>query len=713
MASAERLYLQILASHPRYFKALQNLAIIRFQQQRFIDALKLIDAALSVDAGAAGALSDRGTILYQLRDFEKAVASCDQALELAPANAETLICKGLALQSLKRFDDALACYTSALDIDPKSVAALNNHGAVLMALRRHDEAFASFQAALTITPDSVQTLDNCGIALREQNRFAEALAYFEAALALCPLDLEVLINRGIALTALQRFQAALACYAKVLAAKPDHADVLFHRANALWEMNRREDALADYRKAWIAKPDHPYALGGLSNAALRLCDWEETAKLAPQIRAHISAGKPGLQPGVVLGYCDDPALMLRCAQIQIQNRVGPPRPLGAHGGAAPHGEKIRLAYLSPDFNRHATAYLMAELIKLHDRTGFEISGISFGADDGSDERRDLMAAFDHFHDVRTRSDLEVAKLLGKNGVHIAVDLNGHMQHSRMGILGYRPCPVQVNYLGFPGTSGADFVDYIIADKIVAPLELQPFFTEKIVHLPNCYQVNDSRRRPGRAAPLSRQTCGLPDHGFVFCCFNANWKITAPVFEIWMRLLIAVPDSVLWLLADDSATCARLMAAAGARGIGANRLVFAPRMSSGAHLARHRLADLFLDTLPYNAHTTASDALRMGVPIVTCPGRSFQSRVAASLLNSVGLKELVVPTLAEYETLALALALDTDRLKSVRAGLTGNSLTSPLFDSALFCRHIEAAYRTMHGISQRGDAPASFAVPNEV
>jgi predicted O-linked N-acetylglucosamine transferase (SPINDLY family) len=369
---------------------------------------------------------------------------------------------------------------------------------------------------------------------------------------------------------------------------------------------------------------------------------------------------------------------------------------------------MRIAYLSADFRRHATAYLIAELIERHDRERFEIIGLSYGPDDRSDMRARLAGAFDRFVDVRTSSDEAIARLIERSRVDIAVDLMGHTQFARPAILAFRPAPIQAAYLGFPGTTGADFIDYVIADPIVAPFELQPCFTEKIVHLPECYQVNDSARKIATRIP-TREEFGLPAEGFVFCCFNTSWKIAPAMFEVWLRLLRAVPGSVLWLLRDNADAERNLRREAAARGADPSRLVFADRLGPEQHLARHRLADLFLDTLPYNAHTTASDALWAGLPLLTCRGETFAARVAASLLESVGLPELVTTSLGDYETLALELATDDQLRRQLRQRLEGNRLTHPLFDTQRFRRHIEAAYQTMWELWQRRESPRSFSV----
>ena len=428
---------------------------------------------------------------------------------------------------------------------------------------------------------------------------------------------------------------------------------------------------------------------------------------ARELGLHISGKKSIIAPFLLLGYSGKPALQLQCARNYIDDKVPlVPRPFWT--GATWRHDKVRIAYLSADFHRHPTAYLMAELFERHDRSRFEVIGVSFGVDDKSDMRRRLVAAFDQFYDVRRKSDQEVAKLLHDLQVDIAIDLKGYTQDSRPGILAYRPTPIQASYLGFPGTMGAEFIDYIIADKTVAPFEQQPFYTEKIVHLPDCYQVNDTKRNIAERTP-TRQEAGLPEEGCVFCCFNNNWKITPEVFSVWIRLLHAVEGSVLWLFRDNESAERNLRKEAQARGIDPARLVFAGRLPLEDHLARHSLADLFLDTLPYNAHTTASDALWVGLLVLTCMGNAFAGRVAASLLNAIGLPELVTHSIEDYEALALRLAKDPSLLEGYRNRLAANRLTHPLFDTDRFRRHIEAAYLQMWEIWQRGEQPRSFAV----
>src|SRR6516162_1117897 len=677
LAEAEKIYGQILKVQPNHFDSLHLVGVIYAQRGSHAESVRQIDVALKINPKAAPAHNNRGIALQKLKRLDDALASYDKAIALKPDYAEAFNNRGLALQELKRLDDALASYDKAIALKPDSAEAFNNRGNALQELKRLDDALASYDKAIALKPDYAEAFNNRGLALRELKRLEEALASYDRALGL----------------------------------KPDYAEAFNNRGVALQELKRVEEALASFDRALAAKADHAHAFSGAAACVIRLCDWDRRMWFARELGLHISGKKSIIAPFLLLGYGGKPELQLQCARNYIDDKVPlVPRPFWT--GATWRHDKVRIAYLSADFHRHATAYLMAELFERHDRSRFEVIGVSFGVDDKSDMRRRLVAAFDQFYDVRRKSDEEVAKLLHDLQVDIAIDLKGYTQDSRPGILAYRPTPVQASYLGFPGTMGAEFIDYIIADETVLPFDHQPFYAEKIVHLPDCYQVNDTKRNIAERTP-TRQEAGLPEKGCVFCCFNNNWKITPEVFSVWIRLLHAVEGSVLWLVRDNESVERNLRKEAQARGIDPARLVFAGRLPLEDHLARHRLADLFLDTLPYNAHTTASDALWVGLPVLTCMGNAFAGRVAASLLNAIGLPELVTHSIEDYETLALRLAKHPSLLEGYRNRLATNGLTHPLFDIDRFRHHIEAAYLQMWGIWQRGEQPRSFAVEARV
>lgn len=674
LAQAEQLYGRILAAKGDHFDALQLLGLLRHQQGRPAEALELLAGALKLNPDSVPALANCGLVLAALDRTAEALTYFDKAHRLRPESPEILYNRGNALKALKRPEDALASYEKALAIRPDYPEALNNQGNALLELRRAEPALASFARALAIRPNFAEALNNQGNALRDLRRFADALASYDKALAIRPTYAEALNGRAVALQELRRYGEAIGAYEKVLA----------------------------------VDPDHPYALGGLAHVALTVCDWTRGAQIAGALGERVAQGKSVVQPFTLISYSDNPALHLQSARTFMRDKMPVmPAPLHA-GGRRAGGGKIRVAYLSADFRRHPVGFLLPELIERHDRSRFEVHGISFGYDDGSDVRMRLAKAFDRFDDVRASSDRDTARLLHGRQTDIAIDLTGYTMDSRSEILAYRPAPIQANYLGFPATMGVDFIDYIIADGVVLPLDQQPYYQEKIVHLPDSYQVNPSERKVADRAPTRREA-GLPDNGFVFCSFNNAYKISAPMFDIWMRLLRAVPGSVLWLVIDTPGAQANLRSEAAARGIDPARLVFADRIDHPDYLARCRLADLFLDTLPYNGHATTSDALWMGLPVLTCHGRTFAGRVGTSLLAAVGLPELATEDVGEYEAVALRLATDPALMRMLREKLQNNRAKCPLFNSTRFCRHLEAAYTRMWEIWQAGESPRSFAV----
>jgi protein O-GlcNAc transferase len=562
------------------------------------------------------------------------------------------------------------------------------------------------QRAAQLQPADTGTWVNLCAALRSLRRLDEALASADRALQLNPQLPEALANRGNVLMDLDRTEEALASYERALSLRPRYAEALNGKGSALRALKRHDEAARCYAALLEAAAGHPYALGYLQYSRLNACDWTDYESTALAIESQAAAGAAVCVPFALLPISTSSQAQLACAQTYVRQTVTSPAPLWT--GERYRHDRIRVAYLSSDFREHAVGYLMAELFELHDSQRFELTGVSFGSDDGSATHRRLAGAFKEFVDVRGLSDKDVAAVLRQKEIDIAVDLNGFTQNGRPGILACRPAPVQVNYLGYPGTMGAAWIDYIVADAWVIPPGDDRFYSEKVVRLPGSYQVNDRRRTVGARAP-SRAQAGLPPDGFVFCCFNNNFKIDPPVFQIWMRLLAAVPGSVLWLLADNAAATRNLQAHAARQGVDPTRLVFAPRQSQGEHLARHCLADLFLDTAPYGAHTGASDALWTGLPVVTCVGATFSSRVAASLLNAAGLPELVTQSWADYESLALDLARTPERLAGVHKELSQLRGTCALFDTARFCRALEAAFSRMHQRSENGLAPESFSL----
>ena len=642
------------------------------------------------------------------RRLEEAEQSYRRILDVVPDDLEARHMLGVLRLEQDRAQEALEIMAPLLGEAPDHADLRTHHGLALQTLGRTDEALAGFDRALAIKPDNALTLLFRGNLLLDAGRVEDALVSYDRLLQIAPGYDEAWFRRGAALWLMERFEDALASYRNALAINPSRFGAAFNSGTTLLKLERYDEALAVFEQAAVLAPGHRYLLGAMAGAVSGACDFGRWKGLrAPMIEA-VRDRTALIAPLTFMPFCDDGAVRRACSESFAADQV-PASITPLWTGERYAHDRIRIAYLSSDFYQHATAELIAGLIETHDRGTFDVTAVSFSRDDGSPLRQRIIKAFDHFKDVRAMTDADVARWLRVQEIDIAVDLKVHTEGARAGILAHRPCPVQVNYLGYPGTIGAPWLDYIIGDAVVLPFSDQNFYNEKIVHLPHCYQANDARRAIAESVP-GRAEAGLPQKAFVFCCFNAAWKITPAIFDVWMRLLKAVPGSVLWLLEDNLSMPGHLRAEAGARGVDVARLVFAPRAEPASHLARHRLADLFLDTLPYGAHTTASDALWTGLPLLTCLGRRFDGRVAASLLKTIGLSELVTTSLDEYEALALALARDPERLAGLRARLAANRLSSPLYDVAKFTRYLEAAYRCMMEVSRQGGKQQGFAVP---
>jgi protein O-GlcNAc transferase len=707
LALAETWYQTILRQAPNHIGVRRLLGLIECQRGNFTAAVELIGQALKLDPKDDWAHLHIGYALLELKRYEDALASCDRALAIKPGIPEALNNRGIAQLGLARYGEAIDSFDRALAIRPDFAEGLSNRGNALLQLARHEEALASCDRALAVRPDYPDALNNRGLALLGLARHGEALASYDRALAIKPDFVEALSNRGNVLLQLRRYEEALASNDRALSIRPDHAGALNNRGNALLELGRHEEAAKDFERLLIVKPDWNYAQGNMLHAQLHCGDWKDYGRRVELIINDIAAGKRAAHPFIFLSISELPRDQLQCAQTFSRDRY-PASTQAVWKGERYGHDRIRVAYLSADFYRHPVAYLTAGLFEAHDKSRFEITAISFGPDSKDDMQTRLENSFDHFIDVKGKSDHDVALLLKALEIDIALDLKGYTERGRTGILAHRAAPIQVNYLGYPGTMGADYIDYVLADRFVIQKDEHSFYAEKVAYLPDTYQANDSKRRVSGHTP-TRTEAGLPETGFVFCSFNDSHKITPAVFDAWMRLLHQVAGSVLWLLEGNATAIRNLRLNAEKRGVAPERLVFAPRVKLEDHLARHHLAGFFLDTLPYNAHTTASDALWAGLPVLTCVGSSFAGRVAGSLLNAVGLPELITDNLEDYEALALKLARDEHLLAAITAKLAQNRETFPLFDTDRFCRHIESAYETMWERYQRGEPPASFTV----
>jgi predicted O-linked N-acetylglucosamine transferase (SPINDLY family) len=727
LVHAEKLYRQILKRDPRNVDALHLLGLIAHQQGKNRDAVDLMAKSIKIEPRNAVAHCNHGAALMELGRIDDALDSYDKALAADPSHVNAYVNRALVFVHTGRLSEALTSLDSALSIEPLFLPALYNHAKLLVLLNRLDEADTAISLyAKALSADLSNTLDlnNLGALLQsagrtdeavafltyainaEQrnedllfcrgnafvtlNRLQEACADFQSVLSLNPKHLGALNNRGNAFLSQRMFAEALDSYERVVSHFPDVAIGHYNRGNALHELGRWEEALQSYEKALELKPDFDDLLGKIVHLRGRLCDWRGDSDQVATLIADTAAGRPTSEAFPLFMLTDDPSLLRRATERWVKTNVRASGRLGSLVRRIKR-KKIHIAYFSGDFHEHATSYLTAEMFERHDRGRFEVTAISFGPDQQGGMRKRLMTAFDRFEDVKSLSDLAVAARCRELEIDIAIDLKAYLQDRRPNILAERCAPIQINWLAFPGTMASPHIDYIVADKTLITPDDHEFYSEKVIWLPDSYQVNDGKR-PISSVTVTRAECGLPEKGFVFCCFNNNFKIRPETFDIWMRILERTPGSVLWLLGETPILRGNLRREAHARGVDPTRLVFAARAPLADHLARHQVADLFLDTWPCNAHTTASDALWAGLPVLTRIGGSFSSRVASSLLRAVGLPTLIMRTNEEYEDKAVALANRADELGSLKQRLRDNRDNCPLFDSARFTRHIEEAYQ---------------------
>ena len=616
-----------------------------------------------------------------------------EVLRMAPNQPDALQLLGLIAQRGGKHHEALKLFDKSLAANPRNAAVYSNRGNTLRALNQLDKALESFERALQLQPDYADAHCNRGCVLLDMKQYPEAIASFDRALSLDGALATAYANRSAALQGLGQHSAAVESAHRAIALDPHLAEAYHNRGNALYHLKQYQPALESIERAMQLGLDGRNLEGTRLLLKYSVCDWRGSEESLRKLEENVAQGRSVTAPFIFAVLSSSIALQRKAADVYLEKEVRiatPLPPLKRRG----KGEKIRLGYFSADYHDHATCHLIAELFEKHDRSQFELIGFSFGPDAQDAMRQRIVAGLDRFVDVRAMTDRDVAQLSRELEIDVAVDLKGFTADHRIGIFAHRAAPIQVNYLGFPGTLGAEFIDYMVADETTIPEESRKHYSEQIVYLPDSYQVNDRKRRIADTV-YTRAQVGLPESGFVFCSFNSNYKITPRMFDVWMGILRRVEDSVLWLMEENAWAANNLRTEAVARGIAPERLVFAPRMALPEHLSRHRLADLFLDTLPCNAHTTASDALWAGLPVLTCMGETFAGRVAASLVRAIGLPELVTASLREYEGLAVAYALTPGRAAAMKQRLQQNRLTTPLFDSEAYTRHLETAYTAMY------------------
>lgn len=636
-----------------------------------------------------------------------AVDWCQRAIRLQSKLPEAWYNLGIAYSGLGQREQSLSALKKTETLTRDNPDAQNSVGFQLLKLGALGEAERCLLRAIFVAPGFAYAHSNLGMLREKQGRLEDAEASFRKAIALQPDLAPVYVNLSSVLSRRKRHEFAEAAARRAIEIDPRSSDAWSCLGLVLVAQKRHKDAVDCFSSSLKLNAQAEYVLGDLMHSQMHICEWGDFDGELAELARQFAKDRKVINPFSILALTDDLAMHRKAAET-FSRCLCPDAALAGPIAKIPRHDRVRIGYYSADYFNHATSYLIAEMLELHDKSKFELIGFSFGPNLQDEMRQRVSSVFDRFIDVSERSDRDVALLSRDMGIDIAIDLKGYTQDSRPGIFAFRAAPVQVNYLGFPGTMGADFIDYIIADRMLIPSESQSHYSEKIIYLPNSYQVNDTKRQISPRA-FARDELGLPASGFVFACFNNTYKITPKTFAGWMRILGKVADSVLWLFESNPDAVVNLRKEAEVHGVNARRLVFASQMPLNEHLARIAMADLFLDTFPCNAHTTTSDALWVGLPVLTCMGESFASRVAGSLLNAMGLPELIADSQQAYEDLAVEFATSPDRIAAIKQKLARNRDTTPLFDSSLFTGHIEAAYLAIYERYLAGSLPENIYI----
>lgn len=712
---AEKIYLRILDREPANTDVMHLLALVARRTGNIDRAENLLRTILDLSRSPRPQVFfDLALILHQKKNIEEAIRYYRTAVQAAPDYADAWLNMGSALAESGGLEEAVAAYRRAVALQPNNPAAYNNLGLTLLNLKHADDALKCFETALKINPDYAECWYNAGNALVEKKRYNDACNAYRRALNVKPDYYQAAVNLGNTLRSAGDLDQAIHVLSAAQKMKPDDPTVHYNAGLAFAENDDLNRAAACFEKALDLDPNYIEACDELDWASRKACDWDGLTRAKQSLDALIDKKNRDsihyLETPFrsVIRYADSlrnyKSAVLHCGVFaEYQNDVERPR---ERNGRLEKKDRITIGYASRDFYDHPTMHLMAGLFKLHDRDQFDVQLYSYGPDDESEYRKIAENDCDRFFDITNLSDFDAAQLIDDNRVDILIDLKGHTQGARLGVFALKPAPVQVSYLGFPGTTGAGFLDYVITDRITTPESESLFYAEKPVYMPDCYQVND-RNQPVSSISLTRRDAGLPESGFVFCSFNNSYKIEPDLYDVWMELLRETPESVLWLLGRRREVITNIRKETEKRGVSPGRIVFGPILSKPDHLARLSLADLALDTKTVNGHTTTSDALWAGVPVVTIKGGHFASRVSASLLNAAGLPELVAAGPADYKKLCLELAGDLEKFRAIKNKLVENRLTRPLFDTRLFVRHLENAYRIMWNLHLNNEPPRTI------
>ena len=692
-----------LILEPTHWPSFNNLGNVLSELKLFSEALESYENAILLNPTYSDAYNNKGNILEELNRPIEALECYAKAITIKPNYAEALYNAGSLLQKLGKHKESLEHYNKAIASNPRLIGAHINKGNLLRILSRHEDALASYRNAISQNQNSADAYNNIGATLKELKRHKDALNAYQSALEISPRSVETYCNVGNLLQAMGLVEAALEYYDIAIGLNPNHADAHNGKSGALKELKRHEEALSSLRVAAKLDPKSRFVYSNLVSLDSYVCDWENLSKDYSTLKEQINDENELSDPFCLLPIADDPLLHKKSAELYIQNIAPSINTLSlANVEKNFQRKKIHIGYFSSDFHNHATAHLISKLFECHNKEQFELTAFSFGPVINDDTNIRIRKAFDNFLHVDDKSDQEIAEISRNMKIDIAIDLKGFTKHNRIGIFSYRAAPIQINYLGYPGTLGSNYIDYIIADESLITPDTREYYLEHVIFLPNSYQVNDDSRLIDNKK-FERIFFDLPEKAFVFCCFNNNYKITDTHFQSWVRILKNVDESVIWLLEDNQLAAANLRNAAKKYGLDPNRLIFTGRLPPAEHLARHCLADLFLDTYPCNAHTTCSDALWSGLPVLTLAGKTFASRVGASLLNAIDMPELITFSPEEYEQRAINIATNNKAIHDLKKKLSSNRISSSLFNTNLFTHLFENALREAYRL-YKADLP---------
>jgi predicted O-linked N-acetylglucosamine transferase (SPINDLY family) len=694
---------------PKNFFTLSYAGFICAVQKRPAEAKKFLTKATELNPGDKTAIVNLIKAHIDLNEYELALKHLEKTNILFPNDPEIHYLKAKSFSGLRQLDESYSYFKSAINLNPDYPEALSELGNLLCDMKRQKEALQYYDRAIDLQPNNYEIWLNKGTALNHLKEHTQAITYYDKIISIQPNLAEAWMNKGKTLYDLKHYDAAIKHFKETLRIKPKLAEAWFNLGSVLMELEQTVEAANHFEKAINLNPDMDYITGDFLNTKTKLCDWGVLKKFLPIITATEGHSKLVVRPFPLLGLIDDPRIQLDFNKKYVANQFSTRTREFNKFNASEH-KRIKVAYLSPDFRQHPVSFLMAEVLESHNPEVVETFGFYFGPNCSDEMHKRVSSAFHHFYDVGHLEDHEICALLISLEIDIAVDLAGHTKDSRGNIFSNRCAPIQVNYIGYPGTTGADYMDYIIADKIVIPEEFIRYYSEKPVYMPNCFQANDSKRQIANA-PISKEFFGLPADKFVFCNFNSNYKLNPTIFNQWAIILKSVEESVLWLISESPANKANIIKEMISRGVNANRLFFADRVEYSLHLARYRAADLFLDTLPFNGGATTSDALWAGLPVLTQTGNSFAGRMATSLICALKAPELVSRTQDEYIQKAITLAKNPINLKAVRDKIATNKGSVTLFDGKTFCKHLEIAYMAMYDRYQAGLVPDAIDVKN--